>query len=136
MPPLTPTTPPPVRSPAILPRDRGRMPPVNPMSGKTVAQPPLGPLIHPTEARNGTLQAHNPSPVPPGLLSARPLAAVEISIGRFFSQSENSRSNASVQPSLRARKGRANSDSLVGTSSPHSGNTGWQHSRKEVFSGM
>jgi hypothetical protein len=46
MPPLTPITPPPVRSPAILPRDRGGMPPVNPMSGKTVAQPPLGPLIH------------------------------------------------------------------------------------------
>jgi hypothetical protein len=108
MPLVTPTTPPPVRSPAILPRDRGRMPPVNPMSGKTAARP----SHPPTEARNGTLQAHNPSPVPSGLLSARPLAAVEISIGRFFSQSENSRSHASVQPSLRARKGRANSDSL------------------------
>jgi hypothetical protein len=121
MPPVTPTTPPPVRSPAILPRDRGRMPPVNPMSGKTVAQPPLGPLHSPTEARNGTLQAHNPSPVPPGLLSARPLAAVEISIGRFFSQSENSRSNASVQPSLRARKARANSDSFVNARNSESG---------------
>ena len=121
MPPVTPTTPPPVRSPAILPRDRGRNASGQPHVGKNRRPTAARPSHPPTEARNGTLQAHNPSPVPPGLLSARPLAAVEISIGRFFSQSKNSRSNASVQPSLRARMARANSDSFVNARNSESG---------------
>jgi hypothetical protein len=79
----------------------------------------LPPLHRPSSAlKTDTQIAHSPvllSPLhPPGSP-----AQVEIPIGLFFSFSEIIHSDASVQPSLRAGKRRANSDSLSLADWPH-----------------